>query len=449
MPREKRILWNLVGAFLFCISLIKVFDIFNVGHDRSFQAMEGFYREKKNSLDAVYIGGSNVHAFWEPPIGWNDGGIAVWSLSMDSMPGNAIKYLISEARKTQPNALYIININAFKRPAMDVNYVMIHRVVDYMRFSPEKIKQINSLSDWAGIPLLVRLEFLFPIIRFHSRWAELNTWDFTHTVDGLKKGIVYSPYLNRIENLSGKYKVTDKAIDATAAQLEVLTDLLDYCDQEKVNALFLLVPQAISYTAYEQINSLGSVITQRGYPYWDILRIADDLGIQTDTDFYNAAHTNVHGSMKFIDYLGKKLVDEYGFTDKRGMEGWESWDKSVELYTAVIGPYTLPIERNHEKRDYELSAPIMDKPLAEGSQITLNWTPSVAAEFYEIFRKSTEPGKENWESYDTIDGNMSSYVDNGLASGVNYTYAVVPGYTEGGVKYYGKFDYSGVTGKIR
>ena len=110
-------------------------------------------------------------------------------------------------------------------------------------------------------------------------------------------------------------------------------DLLDYCDQENANALFLLAPQAISDNVYKQINSLGSVVEQRGYPYWDILKMADELGIQTDIDFYNANHTNVHGSMKLIGYLGQRLVEEYGFTDKHGQTGWESWDKSVELYT--------------------------------------------------------------------------------------------------------------------
>ncbi len=449
VAKKSGILWTVIGALIFCLVMIKTSDLFKVGHDRSYQALQGFYQEKKNSLDAVYIGGSSVHAFWEPPIGWNDHGIAVWSMGIDSLPNAAVKNLIADARKTQPDALYIININSFRYPKMDVNYVMIHRAADYMRFSKDKLNQINWLAEQAGIPKGDRLELLLPVIRFHSRWNELTDWDFSHTVNGLKKGLVYTPYFSRIENLTKSYHVTDKTDEPTKEQLDAILDLLDYCDREKVNALFVLAPQALPVKTCMQINTVENIIRERGYPCWDILKIADELGLQTDTDFYNAYHTNVHRSMKFIDYFGQKLVEEYGFTDKRGQAGWESWDRSVDLYTDVIGPYSLPLERSHEPRDYSLDAPIPAKPAAENGQIRLSWTASDGAEFYEIYRKSQEPGDESWKYLDAVDGDTDFYMDGDLAFGMDYTYTVVPGYVKDGVKYYGNFDYKGVTGKVR
>ncbi len=423
-------------------------ELFKVGHDRSFQAMEGFYQEKNASLDAVYIGSSNVHSFWEPPVGWNDHGIAVWSLSMDAMPVSAVKHMIAEARKTQPDALYIININGFKKADMNVNYVMIHRVADYMRFSLNKIKEINWMADRGNIPLKERLEFIFPIIRFHARWNELDTWDFTHSVDGLKKGIDYGPYLSRTEDLTKNYRITDKVLEPDEDQIGVITDILDYCDAEKVNTLFVFVPQAISEKQYEQTNAIQNIIRERGYPCWDLLKISDEIGIQPDTDFYNAGHTNVHGSMKFIDYFGDKLVENYHFIDKKGQPGWESWDKSVQLYTDVIGPYTLPIERNHELRDYELEAPSISLTVEENNQIELSWSLSDGAEFYTIFRKSSEPEKANWDYLTTVNGDVYSFIEDELDAGVKYTYTIVPGYVKNDLKYYGKFDFIGVAGKI-
>lgn len=40
--------------------------------------MTEIYKEKENSLDAVYIGSSKVYAYWNPNIAWNDYGIAVY-----------------------------------------------------------------------------------------------------------------------------------------------------------------------------------------------------------------------------------------------------------------------------------------------------------------------------------------------------------------------------------
>lgn len=449
MQQRRKIIWTLIGLFFLLFSLYKVLNIFKIGHDRSYQATQGLYDERNNTLDAVYVGGSNVHCFWEAPLGWNDRGIAVWSLATDAMPASSLKYMITEARKKQPDALYIISMNVFRRPSLPVNYVMIHRITDYMNISLNKIRQISELSDRAGIPIKERLEFLFPIIRFHSRWAELKSWDFKHSVNGLKKGIEYGPYNARIIDISSKYLVTDKVGKPTEIQIEVLTDLLDYFDREKINALFVLSPVVFTKTEYSRINALQKIVQDRGYPYWDLLKNIDESGIQTDTDFYNAYHTNVHGSIKFIDYLGKRLVEEYGFTDKRGLPGWESWDKSVELYTDVIGPYSLPIERSHEKRDYDLEMPVLSKPLVDGQSVSLSWTPSEGAGFYEIFRKSTNPDELNWAFLDSVDGSIADY--NEIVpenNGIGYTYTVVPGYVKNNIKYYGKFNYTGVSCKI-
>ncbi len=445
MAKINKRLWNAIAILLMSFAFIEVLDIFKVENDNSYQAMEGFYKEKKNSLDAVYIGSSTVDRFWEPPVGWNDFGISVWSIATDSLPLHAVKNLLAETRKTQPDALYIININCLKKSKMNVDDVMIHRVVDYMHFSANKVRQINYLSDWANIPIEERLEFLFPFIRFHSKWPELNSWDFLHKVDGLKKGLGYPPYLTGIEDISNNYLLTEKKSDLTEAQMEVLTDLLDYCDQEKVKALFVLVPCVLPEKEYEKINAAQIMIQERGYPCWDILKKIGGIGIQTDTDFYNSSHTNIHGSLKFIHFMGQKLVEEYGFIDKRGCSGWESWDAAASNYTDVIAPYTLPIERTHELRDYDIAMPRLSWPKKNDNQLFLSWSKSDKAEFYEIYRKSSGPGKKNWELLTTVDSDVNQIQDNDFDPESQYTYTVVPGYNMGGTKYYGKFDYAGVT----
>lgn len=73
--------------------------------------VENFYAEEENKLDAVYLGSSNCFAFWNPIVAWQEYGIAVHSFASNSQPITATEYYLREARKTQPNAVYIININ--------------------------------------------------------------------------------------------------------------------------------------------------------------------------------------------------------------------------------------------------------------------------------------------------------------------------------------------------
>ena len=82
------------------------------GDQRNYQWVQGFYSEEENSLDAVYIGSSGTYAFWQAALGWNSHGIAVWPYATNSQPPEAIRYIIEDARRTQPDALYIIHVES-------------------------------------------------------------------------------------------------------------------------------------------------------------------------------------------------------------------------------------------------------------------------------------------------------------------------------------------------
>ena len=100
-------------ALLFML-LSFIMPVFTLKDKRPYQMFEAFYSEKKDSVDAVMIGASNTYACWQSAIGWGDYGIAVSVLGFANLMPQAIRYYIEEARKTQPNALYIININNIK-----------------------------------------------------------------------------------------------------------------------------------------------------------------------------------------------------------------------------------------------------------------------------------------------------------------------------------------------
>lgn len=78
---------------------------------RTYNAVTGFYEEEENSADAVYIGSSNVLAYWNPMLAWEEYGIAVPNFACNAMPISCLEYFLKEAHKTQPDAVYIMNIN--------------------------------------------------------------------------------------------------------------------------------------------------------------------------------------------------------------------------------------------------------------------------------------------------------------------------------------------------
>lgn len=449
--REPRMVKNrslFLRALVFLLILLTVIysiqGLFSNGVRRMYINERGFALEKHGSLDGVYVGGSDVHFFWQPLFGWSDHGIAVWNLSVDALSMRAIKYLVMEAHRCQPDALIIINLNLFKKDLKPINQEDIHRVADYMPLSLNKVRFINSVVEGTEFQGLKKLEFFFPIIRFHSRWDELPSWAYDRSPNEIRSSMQTSTFERSVEDLSEKYKPTDGRGDLPDNVEAILLDLLDYCDSENLNVLFVKLPQAYSEMMLARMNTAEALVLERGYPCIDVIKAMDDIGLRVDTDYIDHAHTNVHGSLKYSAFLGDYLVEHYGFTDKRGAAGWEGWDESAAEYYEYLGPYALPFELLHAPRDYSLSIPALNKPSVDGRNVTVSWTGSDGAEGYEIYRKSANDENGFWHLIADVDASILTYSDEALEAATAYTYTVVPYRVENGAPLYGCFNVLGI-----
>ena len=411
----------------------------------NYSRARGFYSERAGSLDAIFVGASNVHAFWQPAVGWNERGIAVYNLSFDSMPIMCFRYLIAEARKKQPNALFIINFNAFKNRAAADTIERFHGIVDYMPMSFEKIRFVNDIGRQSGFSAMERLELLFPFIRFHSRWNSLQSWSYGTKEDKYKGSLTKKDYIWKVVDVTEQYKVySDAVTEPKDGAKQVLIDLLDYLDREHVNALFVKVPQALRKEHQGRMNLLEELLISRGYPCLDLLSEYETIGINPYRDFYNTHHTNVRGALKVSRKMADYLVENYHFADKRGQAEYADWDRAGETYDALIDTWILPFER--EKNLWQdLNAPRLKKPVVGENSIQLTWSESEGADGYVIYRKTSEENDGKWQLLATAGADALSYMDEALKANTRYTYCVAPFADKDGQKAYGNYKIEGVS----
>ena len=126
------------------------------GETDYYQQIAGFYKEPAASLDAVYIGASHVYAFFEAPVAWKNQGITVFPFSSGSQPLAAVPFLIQEIKKTQPQALIILNINELTGPPSSTE---IHFLTDHMPFSCNKADMLCYLREMTR-KMLLSISFL-------------------------------------------------------------------------------------------------------------------------------------------------------------------------------------------------------------------------------------------------------------------------------------------------
>ena len=432
-------LFILIGIIL--LSTVSSILVNHAADYRAWQWFRSFYSEKENSLDAVYCGSSVTYSFWMPTVAWERYGIAVHPYASNSQPLEVAEYLIKEARKTQPDALFIIPTNSFG----GITEANMHWLLDYMPFSRNKVDLVQALVDMGAIDKTERWEYLFPIVRYHTRWTELTEQDFDYTADDIKRTSTYVSFLTYARNIVNSFRFTEKTVELPEVTQKALESLLDYCDDEQINVLFVTVPNAITDEAkLAGENTIEQMVQERGYPVLDLFQHIEDMELDITTDYYNPKHTNIHGAIKYTDYLAQYLVENYGFEDKRGDPAYSSWDEAHETYTEEYALFNvLDFEWRGDSRDWSLAAPDPSVTV-NGRTLTVSWEAVPDADGYAVYRKWIDEEPSQWKQIAKLSKDELSYEDTDCEIGETYDYHVVAYTEKDGVISWGKYDFLGV-----
>ncbi|MBO6164603.1 MAG: hypothetical protein J6N77_06100 [Lachnospiraceae bacterium] len=331
-------IWAVVRTALLAVILLlafaKVQQIVSSPSDpRNYQLIRGFYAEPENSLDVVMIGGSNAYAFYQAPVMWAAEGIRSASYSCNGNRMSAAKYFMEEARKKQKDALFVVVMNEY---LMDLKENKIHFHTDYMPFSMNKVHLIEDLCGRAGYTWKEKLEYYFPIIRYHSRWKELTKADFHYQLDGLKGASYYDKFLDTAKDMSGRLPQTDDVGEIPAETQECLNDLMDYCEQNQLKVLFVHSAQIIPEEELAVYNAIDGMLESRGFDTLNLCNYTEEIGYDLAADYYNPLHNNVHGSLKASRFLANYLAENYGLGRDPAEEKDPSWAAAWEKYQKEI-----------------------------------------------------------------------------------------------------------------
>lgn len=421
---------------------------------RNYQWVGAFYENEKNSLDAVYLGSSTVYAFWSPAIAWEQNGIAVWNYTSPRQPLVAAKYIIEDCRKTQKDALYIVNLN---RVAMKYDKTAMHYLLDYMPFSINKLLLTEKLCKTAGIEGEDKVQYFFPLQLYHTRWSSLTSKDFSYKPDGTMGSPQYGGFLTGVfEDEQEEVVLTDEESEPKQKYIDILNDLLDYCEKNEVKVLFTVNPQiAEDAQRQSEINFAKELVTERGFSVADFYTDFSSLGLDSTQDFYNKEHTNIHGAVKMTALFSDYLIKNYNLEDKRGKAGYEDWDKAAEKYKKIIASSVVPIELDTVNRDYTIADVQFTESIFDGEKVCLQWEGSEKAEGYKVYRKTTGDKKSKQSDFSevaSLGAESLSFEDTDIEKEngeITYNYVVVPFRTENGVQKWGSFRYKGVSVTVK
>ena len=158
------------------------------------------------------------------------------------------------------------------------------------------------------------------------------------------------------------------------------------------------------------------------------------MGINLKYDFYDIVHTNVHGSLKYTDYVISALMNKYGIEE--GKKDAADFNKALKKYLNNISPYVLDIELDPKERDYKLDRPELISAVNKGENVEIAWKSVEEADGYSVYRKNNNVWQFIGETEDCRFSDTNRVYDS--------VYTVVSYHLEGDRKLYGYYDCKGI-----
>lgn len=290
-----------------------------------------YYKEEADH-DVVFIGDCEVYENFSPDVLWREYGITSYIRGSAQQLIWQSYYLMEETLKCETPKVMVFNVLSMKygEPQSEA-YNRLN--LDGMRLSPQKLAAVQaSMTEEESL-----LSYLFPLLRYHSRWNELRGEDVEYL---FRRDVVSdSGYLMNVqvrpaENVPGGRPLADYSF----AQVcwDYLDKMADLCERHGVQLVLVKAPSLYPYWYGQWEEQIKEYAARRGLEYLNFLELTQEAGIDFDTDTYdNGLHLNLYGAEKLSRWFGEWLGGNCPVEDRRGQEPYAGiWDKKSAAYAA-------------------------------------------------------------------------------------------------------------------
>lgn len=297
-------------------------------------ALIGEYYDEAGGHDVIFVGDCEVYESFVPAIMWEDYGISSYIRGSAQQLVWQSYYLLEETFKYETPKVVVFNVLALKygEPQKEAYNRM---TLDGMRPSMSKISAIRaSMTEEESF-----LDYVFPLLRYHSRITELSSDDFKYAFrdtprvshGGYLMQTKISPMTEQVDEGRG---LSDYTLPSTS--MEYLEKMRLLCEENGAELVLIKAPtNTWKYWWYDEWESqIVEYAEEKELSYYNFIPLCDDIGIDWTTDTYDAGvHLNVYGAEKMSRYFGRILSEEHGVSDRRSdTDIAPAWDGNVARY---------------------------------------------------------------------------------------------------------------------
>ncbi len=292
-----------------------------------------YYGDEKDH-DVIFVGDCEVYENFSPVTLWKEYGINSYIRGSAQQYIWQSYYMLEDTLRYETPKAVIFNVQSlqYDEPQSEAYNRM---TLEGMKWSPVKVKAINA----SMMPEEHFIEYVFPILRYHTRWNDLKESDFKYMFT--RKKVSHNGYYMRTDVKSAQNVPEGRPLaDYTFGDraMSYLDKMRELCDKHGIRLILIKAPSLYPYWYDEYEKQVTDYAKKYGLSYINFLKIQDETGIDYDTDTYDAGlHMNLSGAEKLARYMGEYLRTEVGLSDRRGeKELSAAWEEKIADYEADI-----------------------------------------------------------------------------------------------------------------
>lgn len=297
-------------------------------------AMISEYYDEEMDHDVVFIGDCELYENLSPAVLWQEYGINSYIRGSAQQLIWQSYYLMEETFQYEKPDVVVFNVLSMKydEPQKETYNRM---TLDGMRWSSSKVKSIEaSMLEEEHF-----IEYVFPLLRYHSRWSELTEEDFNYLFERDK--VTFNGYYMRVDAKAAEDVPEGKPLsdytfgDNAYAYLDKMTAL---CEENDVELVLVKAPSLYPYWYEEWDEQIVDYAQEHNLKYYNFLDCQEEIGLDFTKDTYDGGlHLNLSGAEKLSRYFGKILADDCGLENRQGEEALsKAWEIKILEYNEEI-----------------------------------------------------------------------------------------------------------------
>lgn len=298
--------------------------------------MGSFYNEPKKQMDVLFVGSSHSFHSFSPMELWNETGIASYNLGTPKQTIPCTYYVLKEGIRLQNPKVVVLEIYGIRYDEDYDSKARLHEVVDNIPFNETKMEMLTDFLPQT-MDFHERLEFAFPIIRYHSRWSKLSSNDLAAKKVWLRGFRIKG----KIRKQEEPEQIMETA-EINARNMEYLDRIIKLCEENNIKLVFVQTPMApkgndeFYIEAYCKLNTVRSYAEEMGIPYVSFEDLKGEIHLDYSMDFTDAGHLNIFGAEKTTEYMGTWLKNQCDMPDHRGEKEYEKWQSDYTKYSEAV-----------------------------------------------------------------------------------------------------------------